>query len=204
LSSELKSADLDGEDLAREILACENKVYETFLGPQPDVEAFRKLTLPDYLYINYRGVIWNREENIIIAKKWCCFFVYSNQRVAGQEAFTDLSLDRRPGSHRSRSWRTQSLHRHTNLHCLGQTRWQMAGSTAYLNQGGSRLNLNSEVEKSSSSFSCSSSSSRILTVTQTEQNNCQEDRLFHRRRSPINRGRGRGRFPNFGIWAKSM
>src|SRR4029077_4973454 len=53
----------------------------------------------------------------------------------------------------------------------------------------------------------SSSSSRILTVTQTEQNNCQEDRLFHRRRSPINRGRarrrGRGRFPNFGIWAKT-
>ena len=47
--------------------------------------------------------------------------------------------------------------------------------------------------------------SRILTITQTEQNNCQEDRLFHRRRSPINRGRARrrGRFPNFGIWAQS-
>jgi len=29
LSSELQSADLDGEDLTREILACENKVYET-------------------------------------------------------------------------------------------------------------------------------------------------------------------------------
>src|SRR5260370_7205201 len=65
LSSELKSADLDGEDLTREILACENKVYETFLGPQPDVEAFRKLTLPDYLYINYRRFIWNRDQNLI-------------------------------------------------------------------------------------------------------------------------------------------
>ncbi len=63
MSSESKSPDLDGEDLSREILACENKVYETFLGPQPDVEAWQKLTLPDYLYINFRGVIWTREEN---------------------------------------------------------------------------------------------------------------------------------------------
>src|SRR6266404_6818384 len=54
------------------------------------------------------------------------------------------------------------------------------------------LKLNSEVEKSSS-FSCSSSSSRILiSHRQTNgQNNCQEDRLFSRRRSPINRGRSR-------------
>ena len=59
----LKSADPKGEELSREILACENKVYETFLGPQPDVEAWQKLTMPDYLYINFRGVIWTREEN---------------------------------------------------------------------------------------------------------------------------------------------
>jgi hypothetical protein len=140
MSSESKSPDLDGEDLSREILACENKVYETFLGPQPNVEAWQKLTLPDYLYINFRGVIWTREENANSLKSGVVFFVYSNQRVASQEAFTDLSPDRCPGSHRSRSWRTQSLHRHTNLHRLGQTEWQMAGSTAYLNQGGSRLN----------------------------------------------------------------
>jgi len=63
VSSESKSPDLDAEDLAREILACENEVYETFLGPQPDLEAWQKLTLPDYLYINFRGVIWTREEN---------------------------------------------------------------------------------------------------------------------------------------------
>jgi Domain of unknown function (DUF4440) len=63
LSSELKSPELDGEDLSREILVCENKVYETFLGAEPDVEAWQKLTLPDYLYINFRGVIWTREEN---------------------------------------------------------------------------------------------------------------------------------------------
>jgi hypothetical protein len=33
VSSELKSADLEVEDLSKEILACEKKVYETFLGP---------------------------------------------------------------------------------------------------------------------------------------------------------------------------
>jgi Domain of unknown function (DUF4440) len=73
LSSELKSADLDGEDLTREILAFEKKVYETFLGPQPDVEAWQELTLPDYLYINFRGVIWTREENAISLKSGVVF-----------------------------------------------------------------------------------------------------------------------------------
>jgi Domain of unknown function (DUF4440) len=73
LSSELKSADLDGEDLIREILACENKVYETFLGPQPDVEAWQEFTLPDYLYINFWGVIWTREENAISLKSGVVF-----------------------------------------------------------------------------------------------------------------------------------
>jgi hypothetical protein len=73
LSSELKSPDLDDEDLSREILACENQVYKTFLGPQPDVEAWQKLTLPDYLYINFRGVIWTREENAISLKSGVVF-----------------------------------------------------------------------------------------------------------------------------------
>ena len=73
MSSELKSPELDGEDLSREILVCENKVYETFLGAEPDVEAWQKLTLPDYLYINYRGVIWTREENIISLRSGVVF-----------------------------------------------------------------------------------------------------------------------------------
>jgi hypothetical protein len=73
VSLELKSPDLDGEDLSKEILACENKVYKTFLGPQPDVEAWQKLTLPDYLYINFRGVIWTREENAISLKSGVVF-----------------------------------------------------------------------------------------------------------------------------------
>ena len=73
MSSELKSPDLDGEDLSGEIFACENKVYKTFLGPQPDVEAWQKLTLPDYLYINFRSVIWTREENAISLKSGVVF-----------------------------------------------------------------------------------------------------------------------------------
>ncbi len=73
MSSELKSADLEGEDLSKEILACENKLYETFLGPQPDVEAFQKLILPDYLYITHNGVIWTGEENIISLKNGVAF-----------------------------------------------------------------------------------------------------------------------------------
>jgi len=67
LSSELELADLEAEDLSKEILVCEKKVYETFLGPQPDVEALQKLLLPDYLYIQSTGIIWNKEENIIEA-----------------------------------------------------------------------------------------------------------------------------------------
>jgi Domain of unknown function (DUF4440) len=73
LSSELKSADLEGDDLSREILVCENKVYATFLGPQPDVEAFQKLTLPDYLTIPPNGVILTREENVIALKSGVAF-----------------------------------------------------------------------------------------------------------------------------------
>ena len=64
MSSKLESADLEVEDLSKEILACEKKVYETFLGPKPDVEALQKLLLPDYLYIQPKGVIWSREENL--------------------------------------------------------------------------------------------------------------------------------------------
>jgi Domain of unknown function (DUF4440) len=34
------------------------------LAPSPDVEALHKLLLPDYLYIQPKGVIWTREENL--------------------------------------------------------------------------------------------------------------------------------------------
>jgi Domain of unknown function (DUF4440) len=64
LISKLESDDLEVEDLRKEILACEESIYETFLGPKPDVESLEKLLLPDYLYIQSKGVIWTREENL--------------------------------------------------------------------------------------------------------------------------------------------
>jgi hypothetical protein len=73
LSSKLESANLEVEDLSKEILACENKVYEAFLGPKPDVEALQKLLLPDYLYIQSKGVIWTREENLASLKSGVVF-----------------------------------------------------------------------------------------------------------------------------------
>jgi len=71
--SELKLVDLEAKNLSKEILASEEKVYGTFLGPQPDVEALQKLLLPDYLYIQSTGIIWNKEENIASLTKGVVF-----------------------------------------------------------------------------------------------------------------------------------
>jgi hypothetical protein len=73
LSSNLKSADLEVEDLNKEILACEQSIYETFLGPKPDVESLQKLLLSDYLYIQSKGVIWTRQENLASLKSGVMF-----------------------------------------------------------------------------------------------------------------------------------
>jgi hypothetical protein len=73
LSSKLESANLGVEDLSKEILACEKRVYATFLGPKPDVESLHKLLLPDYLYIQSKGVIWTREENLASLKSGVVF-----------------------------------------------------------------------------------------------------------------------------------
>jgi hypothetical protein len=73
LSSKLESADLEVEDLSKVILACEAKVYETFLGPKPDVESLQALLLADYLYIQSKGVIWTREENLASLKSGVVF-----------------------------------------------------------------------------------------------------------------------------------
>jgi hypothetical protein len=73
VSSKVKSTDLEVEDLSKEILACEKKVYETFLGPRPDVESLQKLLLPDYLYIQAKGVIWTKEENVASLKSGVVF-----------------------------------------------------------------------------------------------------------------------------------
>jgi hypothetical protein len=47
LSSKLESADLEVEDLSKEILACEESIYETFFGPKPAVASLQKLLLRD-------------------------------------------------------------------------------------------------------------------------------------------------------------
>lgn len=64
MNSKLKTAVSEAEDLKTEILACENKVYATFIGPTPDVDALEKLLLADYLYIQFNGNIWTKEDNI--------------------------------------------------------------------------------------------------------------------------------------------
>jgi hypothetical protein len=73
LSSKLESADLEVEDLSKEILACEESIYERFFGPKPDVESLQKVLLPDYLYILSKGVIWTREENLASLKSGVVF-----------------------------------------------------------------------------------------------------------------------------------
>lgn len=73
MSSELKSTDLEEEDLNKEILACEKKVYDSLLGPQPDVESLQRLLLPDYLYIRPNGVILTKEENVASLKSGVVF-----------------------------------------------------------------------------------------------------------------------------------
>jgi hypothetical protein len=69
----LTSVDLGTEELSKEILACEKRVYATFLGLRPDVEALQKLLLPNYLYINSRGFIWTNEENVASLKSGVVF-----------------------------------------------------------------------------------------------------------------------------------
>jgi hypothetical protein len=71
LSLELKSA--EPEDISEEILACEEATYATFLGPKPDVETLEKLLTPDFLHIQWQGIIWTREENISSLKSGVVF-----------------------------------------------------------------------------------------------------------------------------------
>jgi hypothetical protein len=60
---ELKSLELEGEDLTREILSCENKLHETFLGPEPHVDNRSKVDAAGLPSHYAQGVTWTREEN---------------------------------------------------------------------------------------------------------------------------------------------
>jgi hypothetical protein len=52
------------EDLNKVILAQETKVWESFVGSQPNAEAFGRLLTPDYVCIEPTGVLVNKEGNI--------------------------------------------------------------------------------------------------------------------------------------------
>jgi Domain of unknown function (DUF4440) len=110
LSSKLESADLEAEDLSKVILACEAKVYETFFGPKPDVEALQKLPLPDYLYIQAKGVIWTREENLTSLKSGVVFSSIEIKNPQVRKLSPTFSCDRRARSYRSCSRRTGPLY----------------------------------------------------------------------------------------------
>jgi len=58
------SAAAHAEDLNKDILVRENMVWKTFVGSQPDIDAFKKLVAPDYLCIEATGVLMNEEENV--------------------------------------------------------------------------------------------------------------------------------------------
>jgi hypothetical protein len=68
--AKLRGLDVVGEGLP--ITESANSL-NTFLGPKPNVEAFQRLTLADYLYITHRGEICTREENVISLKSGVIF-----------------------------------------------------------------------------------------------------------------------------------
>jgi hypothetical protein len=52
------------EDLNKTILANETKVWNTFLGAHPNVQAFEEMILPDYLCIEATGKLLTKADNI--------------------------------------------------------------------------------------------------------------------------------------------
>ncbi len=73
MNTERNAPDLELEKLSQEILACEKKVYDTFIGARPDVEAFEKLLLPNYIFIQPQGIMMNKEENLASLKSGVAF-----------------------------------------------------------------------------------------------------------------------------------
>ncbi len=52
------------QDLKKEILARETQVWESFVGPKPNAEAFGRLLTPDYTCIEPTGVLVDKAGNI--------------------------------------------------------------------------------------------------------------------------------------------
>ena len=55
---------VQAQDLNKDTLANETKVWDTFVGTRPNLEAFRRLVAPGYLCIEATGVLMTTEENI--------------------------------------------------------------------------------------------------------------------------------------------
>ena len=55
---------VQAQDLNKDTLANETKVWDTFVGTRPNVEAFRRLVAPGYLCIEATGILMTTEENI--------------------------------------------------------------------------------------------------------------------------------------------
>jgi hypothetical protein len=63
------AAVLQAQDLSKDILAHETKVWDTFLGVSPNIEAFEQLLAPGYLCIEAIGVLMTKEDNIAELKR---------------------------------------------------------------------------------------------------------------------------------------
>ncbi len=62
------SASMRAEDVEKNIIACEAKMWQTFVGSQVDIEAFEKLLAWGYLDIDSAGVLYYGKENIPMLK----------------------------------------------------------------------------------------------------------------------------------------
>ena len=63
-SSLLLPFSMTAQDLRRDILAKETKVWQTFLGTHPDTAGFKQLVTPDYLCIEADGRLMTKAENV--------------------------------------------------------------------------------------------------------------------------------------------
>jgi len=62
------SASVRAEDVQKNIISCETKMWQTFVGSQVDIEAFQRWLAWGYLEIDSTGVLYYGQENILMLK----------------------------------------------------------------------------------------------------------------------------------------
>jgi len=62
------SASMRAEDVQKNIIACEAKMWQTLVGSQVDIEAFQRWLAWGYLDIDSAGVLYYGQENIPMLK----------------------------------------------------------------------------------------------------------------------------------------